>query len=314
MKDFFSGKKILVTGGKGFLGSHIVKKLKEAGCSDIVTFSQSEYDLRELSQIKRLLDSSNPDIIIHAAAKVGGIGANVEKPAEFFYDNLIMGLQLMDEARKRKVSKFVTIGTTCIYPKETPVPFREEEIWNGYPARETAPYGMAKKMLMLQGQVYKQQYGFNSIFLIPANLYGPGDNFRHESSHVVAALIKKFIDAVNEGKREVEIWGSGKATREFLYVEDAADAVVKAAWLYDSPEPVNIGTGKEVSIRELAEKIAELTGFTGNLVWNANKPDGQPRRYLDVSKAKGSFDFQAATSLEEGLRRTIEWYKDNIRR
>jgi GDP-L-fucose synthase len=311
MSEYFSGKKILVTGGKGFLGSHVVHKLKEAGCNSIVTFSSREYDLKDIYQIRSLLDLHRPDIIIHAAAKVGGIGANVEKPAEFFYDNLIMGLQLMDEARKSNVLKFVTIGTVCMYPKHTPIPFKEEEIWNGYPAEDTAPYGLAKKMLMVQGQVYKRQYGYNSIFLIPANLYGPGDNFNPESSHVIPALIKKFVDAVDEKRDEVEIWGSGKATREFIYVEDAALAIVKATEAYNETDPVNIGTGEEVSIKDLAEKIAELTGYEGNIVWNKSKPDGQPRRCIDVSKAKERFGFKVYTSLEDGLGKTISWYKNN---
>jgi GDP-L-fucose synthase len=311
MSEYFNGKKILVTGGKGFLGSHVVHKLKEAGCNSIVTFSSREYDLKDIYQIRSLLGLHRPDIIIHAAAKVGGIGANVEKPAEFFYDNLIMGLQLMDEARKSNVLKFVTIGTVCMYPKHTPIPFKEEEIWNGYPAEDTAPYGLAKKMLMVQGQVYKRQYGYNSIFLIPANLYGPGDNFNPESSHVIPALIKKFVDAVDEKRDEVEIWGSGKATREFIYVEDAALAIVKATELYNETDPVNIGIGEEVSIKDLAEKIAELTGYEGNIVWNKSKPDGQPRRCIDVSKAKERFGFKAYTSLEDGLGKTIEWYKNN---
>jgi GDP-L-fucose synthase len=258
-----------------------------------------------------MLDDAKPDLIIHLAAHVGGIGANREHPAEFFYDNLMMGVQLIHEAWKRNVEKFVAIGTVCAYPKFTPVPFHEDDIWNGYPEETNAPYGLAKKMLLTQSQAYRQQYGYNSVFLIPVNLYGPGDNFRPESSHVIPALIKKCVEAVDHGDKEVEIWGDGSPTREFIYVEDAAEGIASAAEKYNGSDPVNIGSGNEISIKDLAELIARLTGFNGKLVWDTSKPNGQPRRGLDVSREEKYFGFNAKMTFEEGLRRTIDWYLKN---
>jgi GDP-L-fucose synthase len=259
-------------------------------------------------QIQRAFDDGQPDIVIHLAAKVGGIGINAEKPGEFFYENLIMGVQLMEIARRRNVQKFVAIGTVCAYPKFTPVPFKEEDLWNGYPEETNAPYGLAKKMLLVQAQAYRKQYGFNAIYLLPANLYGPGDNFDPRSSHVIPALIKKCIDAKERGEDHIVVWGTGRASREFLYVADAARAIVLAAERYNSPEPVNIGSGREITIKDLVTLIAELTGFTGQIVWDTSKPDGQPRRCLDTSRAEREFGFRATTDLREGLRKTIDWY------
>jgi GDP-L-fucose synthase len=308
---FWKNKRICVTGGAGFLGSHLIKKLEMRGASDIYIPKIEDFNLVEITDIKRMLDISKPDMIIHLAAHVGGIGANREHPAEFFYDNLMMGVQLIHEAWKRKIDKFVAIGTVCAYPKFTPVPFREDDIWNGYPEETNAPYGLAKKMLLTQSQAYRQQYGYNSIFLIPVNLYGPRDNFRPDSSHVIPALIKKCIEAVDQGANEVVIWGDGTPTREFVYVDDAAEGIALAAEKYNGSEPVNIGAGHEISIKDLAEMIARLTGFEGKLVWDTSKPNGQPRRGLDVSRAEKYFGFKAQMSFEEGLHRTIEWYKQN---
>lgn len=310
-KTFWTNKRVCITGGAGFLGSHLIENLKRRGATDIFVPKIENYNLVEKSDIQRMLDDSKPDLIIHLAAHVGGIGANREHPAEFFYDNLMMGVQLIHEAWKRKIEKVVAIGTVCAYPKFTPVPFREEDIWNGYPEETNAPYGLAKKMLLTQSQAYRQQYGYNSIFLIPVNLYGPRDNFRPESSHVIPALIKKCVEAVERGDKEVVIWGDGSPTREFVYVEDAAEGIALAAEKYNGSDPVNIGSGNEISIKALAELIAELTGFKGELVWDKSKPNGQPRRGLDVSRAEKYFGFKAKMSFEEGLRRTIDWYVEH---
>ncbi len=309
--SFWNEKKICITGGAGFLGHHLVENIKRRGATDIFIPTIEKYDLVRQNDILRMLDDSRPDVIIHLAAHVGGIGANREHPAEFFYDNLMMGVQLMHEAWKKGVEKFVAIGTVCAYPKFTPVPFREDDIWNGYPEETNAPYGLAKKMLLVQAQSYRQQYGYNALFLIPVNLYGPRDNFRPESSHVIPALIKKCVEAKEAGAKEVVIWGDGSPTREFIYVEDAAEGIAAATEKYNSSEPVNIGSGNEISIKDLANLIARLTGFDGNLVFDTSKPNGQPRRGLDVSRAEELFGFHAKMSFEEGLRKTIEWYTDN---
>lgn len=306
--SFWKGKKVIVTGGAGFLGSYVAQKFQKRGCKDIIVPRSRDYDLRREEAIIRLYEETHPDMVIHLAAKVGGIGANREKPGEFFYDNLIMGIQLIEQARLFGVEKFVAIGTVCAYPKFTPVPFKEEDIWGGYPEETNAPYGLAKKMLLVQSQAYRQQYGFNSIFLLPVNLYGPGDNFDPKSSHVIPAIIKKCVDAIEDGKDEIVVWGTGKASREFLYAEDAAEGILLAAEKYNKPEPINIGAGSEISIKELVGRIVELTGFKGKIVWDTSKPDGQPRRCLDITKAEKEFGFRTTTSLVEGLRRTINWY------
>ena len=305
-------KKIIVTGGVGFLGNYVVKKLKERNCKEIFVPIIDEYDLRDINAIKRMYHDAKADIVIHLAAVVGGIGANRENPATFFYDNLIMGIQLMEQARLNDIEKFVAIGTICAYPKFTPVPFKEEDLWNGYPEETNAPYGLAKKMSLVQSQAYRQQYGFNSIFLLPVNLYGPGDNFNSKSSHVIPALIKKFYDAKINDHKEVEVWGTGKATREFLYVEDCAEAIVLATERYDKSDPVNIGAGFEITIKDLAEKIKKLVGFEGRILWDTSKPDGQPRRCLDTSKAEREFGFKAKTNFDIGLKKTINWYLDKM--
>lgn len=306
---FWERKKVTVTGGAGFLGSYVVKRLRAAGCRQVFVPLKEKYDLVRLPAVRRLFKDAKPDIVIHLAARVGGIEANRRSPATFFYDNLMMGAQLMEEARKRGIEKFVALGTICSYPKNTPVPFKEEDLWNGYPEETNAPYGLAKKMLLVQSQAYRQQYGFNSIFLMPVNLYGPGDNFNPQTSHVIPALIKKCLDARDCGSKEIVVWGTGRPTREFLYVEDAAEAIVRAAEKYNKPEPVNIGAGFEISIRDLAVLIARLTGFKGRIIWDRSKPDGQPRRRLDTSRAKKEFGFKARTPFEKGLKETIAWYK-----
>ncbi|REK63297.1 MAG: GDP-fucose synthetase [Brevibacillus sp.] len=301
-------KTIMVTGGSGFLGSHVVERLRAAGCSRIIVPRSRDYDLRNQQTAMSLIEQTKPDLIIHLAASVGGIEANRKNPGAFFYDNLSMGIHLMEAARRGGVEKFVACGTICSYPKHAPVPFREETLWDGYPEETNAPYGLAKKMLLVQSQAYRQQYGFNSIFLLPVNLYGPRDNFDLETSHVIPALIRKCVEAKERNENHIVVWGTGQVTREFLYVEDAAEAIVLAAEYYDGDQPVNIGTGEEISIKDLAELIARETGFTGEIRWDTGKPDGQPRRCLDVRKAREYFGFQARVSLREGLRRTIAWY------
>ena len=312
MSKFWKDKRVIVTGGAGFLGQAVVPLLRQRGCRQIFIPRSREYDLRSLPAIRRMLKKAKPDIILHLAAVVGGIGANRENPGEFFYDNLIMGVQLIDQASRFGIKKFVAIGTICAYPKFTPVPFREEDLWAGYPEETNAAYGLAKKMLLVQSQAYRKQYGFNSIFLLPVNLYGPGDNFSSQSSHVIPALIKKCVDAKVKREDHILVWGSGRATREFLYVDDAARGIVLAAEKYNKPEPVNIGAGFEISIKDLVAKIVLLTGFKGKVVWDPSKPDGQPRRYLDTSKAKREFGFQADIKFEEGLKKTIDWYEKKV--
>lgn len=304
-------KRITITGGKGFLGSHLIRHLEKRGCRNIKIADLPEYNLTNLIDVQRMYEQTKPEIVIHLAAKVGGIGFNQEKPAELFYDNLIMGTQLLHEAYLRKIEKFVALGTICAYPKFTPVPFKENDLWRGYPEETNAPYGLAKKMMLVQSQAYRQQYDFNSIFLLPVNLYGPGDNFNPRSSHVIPALIKKCIDAMDNSADTIEVWGTGSATREFFYVEDAAEAISLAAEFYNKSEPVNIGAGFEISIRELAEIIVQVTGFHGKIIWDKTKPDGQPRRMLDTDKAAKEFGFKAKTDLKTGLAKTVEWYKNN---
>ncbi len=305
---FWTDQRVVVTGGAGFLGSFVVEALRGRGVEPFVPRSR-EYDLRREADIARMLDAAKPHVILHLAAVVGGIGANRDNPGRFLYDNLIMGAQLMEHARQARVGKFVAIGTVCSYPKFAPVPFRETDLWNGYPEETNAPYGLAKKMLLVQSQAYREQYGFNSIFLLPVNLYGPRDNFDPQTSHVIPALIRKCVDAVRTGAPEIVVWGTGQATREFLYAEDAAEGIVLAAEGYDGSEPVNLGTGTEISIRDLVSLIARHTGFSGRVVWDASKPDGQPRRMLDTARAAEYFGFVAKTSFEDGLRKTIEWYR-----
>lgn len=309
MSELLSQKRICITGGAGFLGKVVTRKLKERGVSEIFIPTIEKYDLVNPESIDQMLSDSNPDIIIHLAAHVGGIGANREHPAEFFYDNLMMGVQLMHKAWQRGIEKFVAIGTVCAYPKFTPVPFKEDDLWIGYPEETNAPYGLAKKMLLVQSQAYRDQYGFNSIFLLPVNLYGPGDNFNLQSSHVIPALIRKCIEAESSGIDEIEVWGDGSPTREFLFVEDAAEAIVLATESYNESLPVNLGSGYEISIKDLAEKIKYHTGFSGKLVWNSDKPNGQPRRGLDTTRAFEKFGFKAKVDFDEGLQKTITWYR-----
>ncbi len=306
-------RKIIVTGGKGFLGNYVVEKLKEHNCMDIFIPTKEKYDLRDLGRVKKMYKDAKADIVIHLAAVVGGIGANREYPGSFFYDNLIMGIQLIEQARLNNIKKFVAIGTICAYPKFTPVPFKEEDLWDGYPEETNAPYGLAKKMLLVQSQAYRQQYGFNSVFLLPVNLYGPNDNFDSKSSHVIPALIEKFYEAKINNDSEVIVWGTGKATREFFYVGDCAEAIVLATEKYSKQDPVNIGTGFEISIKNLAKKIKDIIGYKGKIVWDTSKPDGQPRRCLDISKASKEFGFKANTNFDTGLKRTISWYKNSIK-
>ncbi len=320
METFWQNKKVIVTGGAGFLGSFVIAKLKERGATDIFIPRIEDYNLVDPADIKRMyadtlagIDPKNV-VIIHLAANVGGIGANMAHPAEFFYDNLMMGVELMHQAYKNGVGKFVAIGTVCAYPKFTPVPFKEDDLWMGYPEETNAPYGLAKKMMLVQAQAYRQQYGFNAIFLLPVNLYGPRDNFNPKSSHVIPALIRKAIEATERGDKELPIWGDGSPTREFLYVEDAANGIVTAAENYNGDLPVNLGSGYEISIKDLSEMIAKMTGFTGKLVWQTDKPNGQPRRGLDVSRAKELFGWGAQVPFEEGMKRTIEWFKENQKR
>src|SRR5436853_1368504 len=336
MDAFWPNKRVVVTGGAGFLGSFVVEKLREKGCREIFIPRSKEYDLVKMESVKRLYSDARPDMVIHLAGVVGGIGANQANPGKFFYDNLMMGVQLMEVGRQVGLQKFVAVGTICSYPKLTPVPFKEEALWNGYPEETNAPYGLAKKMLLVQSQAYRQQYGFNSIVLFPVNLYGPRDNFDLETSHVIPALIRKCL----EGKVKVEVkgghqsshhtpttqhselstnpepvltvWGTGKPTREFLYVEDAAEGILLAAERYNESQPVNLGAGFEISIKDLMELIVKLTGFQGKLAWDRSKPDGQPRRCLDTSKAEKLFGFRAKTSFEDGLRKTINWYQSTL--
>ena len=329
--SFWTNKRVLVTGGAGFLGSYVVEKLKERGCKNIFVPRSRDYNLVEMEAIKRLYRDANPDIVIHLAAVVGGIGANREKPGKFFYDNIMMGVQMMEQGRQFGLKKFVALGTICAYPKYTPVPFKEEDLWNGYPEETNAPYGLAKKMLLVQSQAYRKQYGFNAIYLLPVNLYGPGDNFDPKSSHVIPALIKKFIDAhpyphphpepyphphpqpepypYPQPHPAVTVWGTGRPTREFLYVDDAAEGILLATEKYNKSDPVNLGAGFEISIKDLVQLIAKLTGFKVKIIYDTSRPDGQPRRMLDTSRAEKEFGFKAKTPFEEGLRKTIKWYK-----
>ena len=308
--NFWATRKVCLTGGRGFLGSFVTEKLRQRGAKEIFIPRIEQYDLVNPQDVERMLDDARPDVIIHLAAHVGGIGANRLHPAEFFYDNLMMGTQLMHQAWKRGIEKYTAIGTVCAYPKFTPVPFKEDSLWDGYPEETNAPYGLAKKMQLVQAQAYRQQYGFNAIFLLPVNLYGPRDNFDLESSHVIPALIRKFLEAKEAGVAEVEVWGDGSPTREFLYVEDAAEGILLATEHYNGAEPVNLGSGHEISIKNLAELIQRLTGNQVQLVWNTSKPNGQPRRGLDTTRAEEYFGFKAAVSFEEGLRRTIDWYRE----
>lgn len=311
-QDFWQGRRVCVTGGAGFLGYYVVNKLRERGAEEIFVPRQQAYDLVQPEAVKELLHDARPDIIIHLAAQVGGIEANRRHPAEFFYNNLMMGVSLFHEAWQFGVEKFVAIGTVCAYPKFAPVPFKEEDLWNGYPEETNAPYGLAKKMLLVQSQTYRQQYGFNSIFLLPVNLYGPGDNFDLESSHVVPALIRKCVEAQARGDEHIVVWGDGSPTREFLYVEDAAEGIVLASERYNSSEPVNLGSAFEISIKDLVTLIARQTGFEGRLIWDTSRPNGQPRRKLDISRAEKAFGFRARTDFETGLKRTIDYYCNEI--
>ncbi len=319
-ENFWQAKRVIVTGGAGFLGSFVVEKLKQRGARDIFIPRIEDYNLVDPNEIRRMysealkgIDPKNV-VLIHLAANVGGIGANMEHPADFFYGNLMMGVELMHQAYKNGVGKFVAIGTVCAYPKFTPVPFKEDNLWNGYPEETNAPYGLAKKMMLVQAQAYRQQYGFNAIFLLPVNLYGPRDNFNPRSSHVIPALIRKAMEACERGDEELPVWGDGSPTREFLYVEDAADGIVAAAEKYNGNLPVNLGSGYEISIKDLAEMIARMAGFQGKLTWQTDKPNGQPRRGLDVSRAKALFGWSAQVPFEEGMHRTIEWFKENRER
>jgi GDP-L-fucose synthase len=310
MSDIAS-KRFVVTGGAGFLGRHVVRALEARSCTSIIVPRRANDDLTREANVERLLAGARPDIVIHLAAEVGGIGANMAHPGSFLYENLVMGVMMMEYSRRLGVRKFVGVGTVCSYPKHTPVPFKEDDLWNGYPEETNAPYGLAKKMLLVQGQAYRQQYGFNAIHLLPVNLYGPGDDFSLESSHVIPALIRKCLEAKERGAREIVCWGDGSPTREFLYAEDCAEGIVMAAEHFDDPEPVNLGTGIEISIKDLATLIAELTGFTGRIAWDTSKPNGQPRRCLDTSRAWERFGFRAKTGFREGLQRTIEWYRQH---
>jgi GDP-L-fucose synthase len=307
-REFWRSKRVIVTGGLGFLGKQVITALRAHGATRIEIADLDRYDLRQLDDIRRALRECKPDLIIHLAAKVGGIGVNREHPGDFFYDNLMMGVPLLHEAWQAGVGKFVALGTVCAYPKHTPVPFKEEDLWNGYPEETNAPYGLAKKMMLVQSQAYRQQYGYNSIFLLPVNLYGPGDNFHPDSSHVIPALVKKCVEAKERGDAYVEAWGDGSPTREFLYVEDAAEGIVLAAERYNNSEPVNLGSAFEISIKDLMETIARVVGFTGEIRWDTSKPNGQPRRKLDTSRAKERFGFVSQTMFEDGLQKTIEWY------
>jgi len=310
---FWENRRVLVTGGAGFLGSYIIEKLQLYGCKNIFVPTIEEYNLVEVEAVKKMYQDGEPDIVIHLAAKVGGIGANKDRPGEFFYDNLMMGAHVMEEGRRFGIEKFVALGTICCYPKFSPIPFKEKNLWDGYPEETNAPYGIAKKTMLVQGQAYKQQYGFNSIFLMPVNLYGPRDNFDPKTSHVIPALIKKCFTAIKENKDEIVVWGTGRPTREFLYAGDAAEGILLAAEKYNKSDPINLGAGFEISIKDLVKLIVKLTAFEGRIRWDVSKPDGQPRRKLDTRKAKEEFGFIAKTDFHEGLKRTIEWYRDSIR-
>jgi GDP-L-fucose synthase len=310
----WANQRVIVTGGAGFLGRVVTRKLEERGCREIIVPRSRQCDLRSADAIDRLFRETRPTMVIHLAAVVGGIGANRENPGRFFYENAIMGIQLIEFARRHGIGKFVTVGTICSYPKFTPAPFREDELWNGYPEETNAPYGLAKKMLLVQAQAYRQQYGMNVIYLMPVNLYGPHDNFDLGSSHVIPALIRKCLEAKEAGAAEIEVWGDGSPTREFLYVDDAAEGIVLASERYDGPDPVNLGAGLEISIRDLVHLIAKLTGFDGKFVWDKSKPNGQPRRILDTQRAQREFGFIATVSLEEGIARTIESYAGSMRK
>ena len=312
MSDFWRQKKVCVTGGAGFLGRRLVERLGELGCREVFVPRSSDYDLTVLEAVWRMYDDARPDLVIHLAAVVGGIGANQAHPGGFFYKNLMMGVQLLHEGMLRGIGKFVAVGTVCAYPKFSPVPFKEDDLWNGYPEETNAPYGIAKKALLVQSQAYRREYGFNSIFLLPVNLYGPGDNFDLETSHVIPAMTRKCVEAIREGDDRIVLWGDGSPTREFLYVDDAADGIAAAAESYDMPDPVNLGSGAEISIRDLAGKIAELTGFKGEIVWDTSKPNGQPRRMLDTSRAAERFGWRARTPLTDGLRQTVAWYRRSV--
>ncbi|MDP2471554.1 MAG: GDP-L-fucose synthase [Candidatus Palauibacterales bacterium] len=309
--EFWAARRVLVTGGHGFLGSHILARLEALGAGHVLAPTMSEYDLTQTAAVRDVIRSFDPDVVIHLAAEVGGIGANREQPGRFFYANMVMGVHMIEEARLAGVQKFVQLGTICAYPKHTPVPFRESDLWNGYPEETNAPYGIAKKALLVQLQAYRAQYGFNGVYLLPVNLYGPRDNFDPSSSHVIPALIRKMVEAVDEGREEVVLWGTGNASREFLYVDDCARAVLLAAERYDAPDPVNVGTGNEITIGDLAARIAAAVGFDGRLTYDASKPDGQPRRCLDTSRALESFGFRASVPFDEGLERTIAWYRNH---
>jgi nucleoside-diphosphate-sugar epimerase len=307
--SWLHGRRVMVTGGAGFLGRHVVARLESTGVASIFVPRRAEYDLREKAAIVAALHASDPDVVIHLAATVGGIGANRAHPGTFFYDNAIMGIQLMEQARLAGIAKFVTIGTVCSYPKLAPIPFTEDDLWQGYPEETNAPYGIAKKALLVQGQAYRDQYGFNAIYLMPVNVYGPGDNVDPASSHVIPALIRKCLDARDTNAAAIEVWGSGSASREFIYVEDAAEGIVLGTERYNGADPVNLGSGREITIRNLITLIASLTGYEGAITWDTSKPDGQPRRRLDTTRARERFGFEATTSLEDGLRRTIAWYE-----
>ena len=311
--SYFSGKRVVVTGGAGFLGSFVVEQLRARGAGDIIVPRSRDYDLVEMAAVRKLYDDARPDLVIHLAAQVGGIGANRKNPGKYFYDNLMMGVQLIEEGRRRGLPKLVATGTICAYPKFAPVPFKEEDLWNGYPEETNAPYGLAKKMLLVQSEAYRAQYGFNSVVVFPVNLYGPRDNFDYESSHVIPAMIRKIEDAIRAGAGEVTLWGDGTPTREFLYVEDAADGILAAVERYDGSEPINLGSGEEISIRDLATLIARIMDYRGRFVYDTGKPNGQPRRRLSVERAERLLGWRARTSFEEGLKKTIAWWREQKR-